>query len=270
MCAKGQHQSPVNIEPKSLLFDPTLKDLKVNKARVGGNLLNTGQFLRFGVLSAAGGKSQPVIVEDGPLGFYRYSVSHLFFHVGAAEGQGSEHAVGGQKFPAEIQIIGYNSDLYNNASEATRMPHGIVALAILVEMETSRKTENPELKQLVAAATDVIYKGKQTNIQSISIANLLPQTSHYVTYDGSLTFPGCYETVTWIIMNKPIYVSSKDMQILRDMQRTEQKESPTALLADNFRPLKPINNRVLRTNINFKTKGSACPTMYKDMYYRCE
>ena len=33
----------------------------------------------------------------------------------------------------------------------------------------------------------------------------------YVTYDGSLTHPGCHETVTWIILNRPIFISRKQV-----------------------------------------------------------
>ena len=31
----------------------------------------------------------------------------------------------------------------------------------------------------------------------------------YWTYSGSLTWPPCYETVTWILFEKPVYVTSK-------------------------------------------------------------
>lgn len=32
-------------------------------------------------------------------------------------------------------------------------------------------------------------------------------TEHYMTYEGSTTAPGCHETVTWIVLNKPIYIT---------------------------------------------------------------
>jgi len=44
-------------------------------------------------------------------------------------------------------------------------------------------------------------------VRHISIQGLVPQTDNYITYDGSLTQPGCQETVTWIIVNKPLYIS---------------------------------------------------------------
>ena len=28
-----------------------------------------------------------------------------------------------------------------------------------------------------------------------------------MTYEGSLTQPGCHETVSWIVFNKPLYIT---------------------------------------------------------------
>ena len=33
-----------------------------------------------------------------------------------------------------------------------------------------------------------------------------------MTYSGSLTQPGCKETVTWIIYNKPLYISGNQVK----------------------------------------------------------
>lgn len=41
---------------------------------------------------------------------------------------------------------------------------------------------------------------------------LLPDTEYYMTYDGSTTMPACYETVTWIILNKPIYITKQQVK----------------------------------------------------------
>ena len=40
---------------------------------------------------------------------------------------------------------------------------------------------------------------------------LLPETSGYITYEGSMTEPGCQETVTWVIMNRPIYITPQQV-----------------------------------------------------------
>ena len=41
---------------------------------------------------------------------------------------------------------------------------------------------------------------------------MLPDTRNFMTYEGSLTEPGCQETVTWMIMNKPIYATPQQVK----------------------------------------------------------
>ena len=52
-----------------------------------------------------------------------------------------------------------------------------------------------------------VLTGQEATIRHVSVYKLLPATSDYITYDGSMTQPGCQETVTWIIVNKPLYIS---------------------------------------------------------------
>lgn len=53
--------------------------------------------------------------------------------------------------------------------------------------------------------------GKRVSIQELRPWNLLPKNLEYVTYEGSLTSPGCHETVTWIIINYPLYINKSDV-----------------------------------------------------------
>lgn len=51
-------------------------------------------------------------------------------------------------------------------------------------------------------------------VKSISLHGLLPETDYYMTYEGSTTHPGCWETVTWVILNKPVYISRQMVLVL--------------------------------------------------------
>ena len=46
---------------------------------------------------------------------------------------GSEHAINGHFFPAEIQLYGFNADLFHNLSEGMMQPYGAVGVAIMVQ-----------------------------------------------------------------------------------------------------------------------------------------
>eukprot|EP00105_Crassostrea_gigas_P010927 XP_011426380.1 PREDICTED: nacrein-like protein isoform X4 [Crassostrea gigas] len=56
--------------------------------------------------------------------------------------------------------------------------------------------------------------------EGISVSDVLPYDWSYFTYQGSLTTPPCYETVTWINMRCPIKVSRRaynDLALVRDV-----------------------------------------------------
>lgn len=50
-------------------------------------------------------------------------------------------------------------------------------------------------------------------LQGLNIEELYPETSSFITYDGSMTIPPCYETASWIIMNKPVYITRMQVSL---------------------------------------------------------
>ncbi|VDP31076.1 unnamed protein product [Soboliphyme baturini] len=97
MCSHGKQQSPIDIDPKVLLFDPNLKPLYVDK--VNGTLENTGQYLTFEVDEKSG---FPVFISGGPLGAYKYQAFKIILHFGDKENFGSEHTIDGEHFSGEV------------------------------------------------------------------------------------------------------------------------------------------------------------------------
>jgi carbonic anhydrase len=55
------------------------------------------------------------------------------------------------------------------------------------------------------------FSGQRARLKHFSILSFLPNKEHYITYDGSFTQPGCYETVTWMILNRPIGVTHEQV-----------------------------------------------------------
>lgn len=56
--------------------------------------------------------------------------------------------------------------------------------------------------------------GQKTDVEAISIRSLIPDLENFLTYEGSMTVPGCFETVNWIIINKSLIISRQDVSIL--------------------------------------------------------
>lgn len=263
LCNKGRRQSPIDIVPDKLLYDPNLRPLSVDKHKVSGTLHNTGQSLVFRPESGPK-KSLAVNVTAGPLA-YRYQIEEVFLHYGTENSHGSEHRIHGHAFPAEVQFYGYNAELYHNSSEARHKSQGLVAIAVMIQIGD---TPNSELRSLSSLFGQVIYRGQSADLRQLSLHALLPETDHYMTYEGSTTHPGCWETTSWIVFNKPIYISRQELYALRRLVQGDY-DMPKGPLGNNVRALQPLHHRTVRTNIDFtNSKERGCVTMKSDMSYK--
>lgn len=197
----------------------------------------------------------------------------------------------------QIQLYGFNKELYHNMSEAQHKSQGIVGISLMVQIG---ETPNPELRIITSTFNKVMFRGTyhpicgrsefawkcsrmsrsilldfpglihvfatlfsvvslwcaagaSTPIRHISLRSLLPNTDAFMTYEGSTTHPGCWESTVWIILNKPIYITKQELYALRRlMQGNEQ--TPKAPLGNNARPLQPLHHRTVRTNIDFQSQ----------------
>ncbi|XP_070198356.1 carbonic anhydrase-related protein 10-like [Littorina saxatilis] len=251
LCSKGRYQSPVDINPRTLLYDPNLRPVRLDQHRVDGHLINTGNDITFQVAPKT---EKSFLLAGGPLS-YTYKVHFIKLHFGRVDQIGSEHTVGGRPFPVEIQLLAYN-DIYHNYTEASRKAHGLAAVAIFGSIG---ETSNAEFHTLVHATSQITQTGQNLSISGLSILNLLPETRDYMTYEGSLTQPSCYESVSWIVFNKPIYVTKDDLLRLRELTESKEGQSTDSILQENnFRPTMPLNRRTIRTNIAPKQKDTNC------------
>merc|ERR1712130_883830 len=81
------------------------------------------------------------------------------------------------------------------------------------------------------------------------INNLFPPTftSQWISYEGSLTMPPCFETVTWIFPKETMTVHPFQLVQLRKLASDKKRK---ILIAPNYRPLQYQNGR--ETIISFK------------------
>ncbi|XP_028254694.1 carbonic anhydrase-related protein 10-like isoform X1 [Parambassis ranga] len=253
LCAIGKRQSPIDIETSHMIFDPYLTPLRLNTGgrKMGGTMYNTGKHV-----SLRPDKAHLVNISGGPLG-YSYRLEEVRLHFGSEDSQGSEHLLNGQGFPGEVQLIHYNQDLYANYSEAVRNPHGIAVVSIFIKLsENSNAFLNRMLNR--DTITRINYKHDAFLLMGLNIADLYPDTIRYITYEGSITIPPCYETSTWILINKPVYVTQMQMHSLRLLSQNEPYKIFMSM-SDNTRPTQPLLQRCIRTNINFSKQGRDCP-----------
>ncbi|CAG2190362.1 unnamed protein product [Mytilus edulis] len=257
ICNKGKYQSPINIDPKILVHDPHMKHLNISQYQIDGLFKNNGHDVSLLINNT---NTKPFYITGGPLS-YKYTLYEIKIHFGDHDSIGSEHSIGGKKFPLEIQLYGYNADINKNISQALNAPHGIAALSILAQVTDH---DNDYLDILIRAAIKVRSKGMTTPVLNFFPKEFLPVTPSFVTYEGSLTRPGCMETVTWVILNKPIHVSHSQLESLRSL--TNHDNSGQSLMENNFRITMPSHGRLIRTNIKSKVKVDDCYSMKLTSY----
>uniref|UniRef100_A0A674E4Q6 Carbonic anhydrase Xa n=1 Tax=Salmo trutta TaxID=8032 RepID=A0A674E4Q6_SALTR len=253
LCSVGKRQSPVNIETSHMIFDPFLTPIRLNTGgrKVGGTMYNTGRHVSLRM-----DKEHLVNISGGPM-TYSHRLEEIRLHFGSEDGQGSEHLLNGQAFSGEVQLIHYNHELYTNYTEAAKSPNGLVIVSIFMKIaETSNAFLNRMLNR--DTITRITYKNDAYLLTGLNIEEIYPETSSFITYDGSMTIPPCFETATWILMNKPVYITRMQMHSLRLLSQNQPSQIFLSM-SDNVRPVQPLNNRCIRTNINFSMQGKDCP-----------
>nr|XP_014347910.1 PREDICTED: carbonic anhydrase-related protein isoform X2 [Latimeria chalumnae] len=189
------------------------------------------------------------VLTGGPLPkSQEYELHEVRFHWGRENQRGSEHTVNFKAFPMELHLIHWNSTLYRTIDEALGKRHGIVIIALFVQIGK----EHLGLKAVTEILQDIQYKGKSKTIPCFNPNTLLPDPllRDYWVYEGSLTMPPCSENVTWILFRYPLTVSQLQIEEFRRLRShvkgAELPEGCDGMLGDNFRPTQPLSDRVIR------------------------
>ncbi|CAL1543863.1 unnamed protein product, partial [Lymnaea stagnalis] len=161
---------PIDLISNDAVFDPTLseKPLKFNYSTSRETeVLNNGYTLVVfprpkqvdsGLRIESIGRS---VLSGGPLrDAAEYDLSEIRFHWGKDCDRGSEHLVNHKAFPMEIQLVHWNSRLYNSIEEAVGSRQGIAIVAMFGQIGR----EHNGLRIVADALEDVLYKGRQKTL----------------------------------------------------------------------------------------------------------
>uniref|UniRef100_A0A3P8UHH9 protein-tyrosine-phosphatase n=1 Tax=Cynoglossus semilaevis TaxID=244447 RepID=A0A3P8UHH9_CYNSE len=174
----------------------------------------------------------------------RFKAEKMEFHWGQNNGSaGSEHSIGGRRFPVEMQIYLYNSDDFDSLTAAIKEQRIIAAMAVFFEVGPK---DNPALDPIIQGLKGVVHHEKETNLRSFILRDLLPSSlDSYYRYTGSLTTPPCSKVVEWIVFSRPVYLSHTQLEAFYSIFTTEQQDHVKSVeyLRNNFRPLQDQDNR---------------------------
>lgn len=156
----------------------------------------------------------------------QFVVHELHLHWGSKDRQGSEHRIAGRSFAGEAQIFAFNQRIYDNFTHAQAFAHGILAVSVFVQLAATTRqsfpqsassasnklvhtSANPQLDAIGRLLPRLRFKSESATMHKFYLFDFLPRdVSEYVMYDGSLTQPSCAESVTWIVLNRPVYIST--------------------------------------------------------------
>ncbi|KAG9489653.1 hypothetical protein GDO78_005548 [Eleutherodactylus coqui] len=220
----GVYQSPLDFHGNFLQYDSTLKRIRL----YGYNASHTDNFIISNTGHTVSVSLPPSLYMEIPP--FRYIASQLHFHWGRPAGhKGSEHCIGGKRFPAEMHIVFYNSK-YANIGIAMEAADGLAVLGILIEIGFF----NPAYNNIISQLAHIKYKGQKFQIPRFDVQYLLPERpDKYYRYEGSLTTPPCNPSVLWSVFQNPVYISEEQV-----VYRTVNLGSPCIQLISHSYRLK--------------------------------
>lgn len=248
----GHHQSPIDIEDNASLV--VLKNV-YPKLTISGydhklseiNVTNNGHTVVATV-------SEGMSVSGGPLGDSVYQFVQLHFHWGSKDSVGSEHRLYNKTFPIECHFVHFNRK-YKILDQAMNHEDGLLVIAVFGKLSD----ENNTALQPISDSLDRIeLSPSMARVVSDHIEpmeDLFPSNHNtYYHYNGSLTTPTCHESVLWILFPEPIQISEYQLNEFRGLRQGDEDH---LILADNFRPLQPLNGRMVEFVESFASKFKA-------------
>ncbi|GAA6087869.1 carbonic anhydrase 2-like isoform X1 [Tachysurus ichikawai] len=152
---------------------------------------------------------------------HNYRIVEMRFHWGTNITNGSEHKLDGRRFPMEMQIVGLANGFADIAS-----------------------AENKAFKALSHAVSNVKYPGDSVKVTPPALSDLLPKDYKFYQYHGGQTVPPCLQTVTWIVFEKPIFISREQyLPFVTSLYYTDKNDTAEKLLVENYRFIQPSLNR---------------------------
>jgi carbonic anhydrase len=195
-CSAGHEQSPIDIERT---FHASSAPPLMRYGPTPLKIVNNGHTVQ---VNYAPGSS---LVTDGKT----YQLVQFHFH------SPSEHRIEGKAYAMEVHLV-------------HRAEDGSLAVVALLLKEGAA---NPFLETIWPSVPAEADHEVDVPGASVDVADLMPERSGFLYYEGSLTTPPCSEGVRWFVMDATGTVSKE--QVARFL----------ALVHENARPVQPLGGR---------------------------
>uniref|UniRef100_K1QNU1 carbonic anhydrase n=1 Tax=Magallana gigas TaxID=29159 RepID=K1QNU1_MAGGI len=160
-----------------------------------------------------------------------------------------------------LHIVNYNEKYGDLSNAASKERDGLAVLGFWFEVATK---DNDALLPLIEQLSHVKTHGSSVVLSGVNLGQLLPIhddyiESHYFRYSGSLTTPPCFQSVIWTVFHHPVPISEQQLQMFRALHEDQQPDSEHYLI-NNFRPVQPLNGRVISRNFQPQSKDTTVDT----------
>ena len=223
-CGAGTEQSPIVINPDRLPLRPTA--LVLHYTEFQAPVWNTGHVVE--VCAKEGAQEQTGCKGPSSLGGYitvgndRYDLKEFHLHAPA------EHKLAGARgFAMEVHLV--------HESATARKPNAVIGVWMKVSSESNRVVK-AMIENTPASEHD---PGAKIVVNPL---DLLPKkgVGQYFSYDGSLTTPGCGETVAWMVAKETGEVAPA---IVSNLHRIISRFPGYDGYQNNNRPEQRLNKR---------------------------
>ncbi|XP_012287196.1 putative carbonic anhydrase 3 isoform X2 [Orussus abietinus] len=241
LCAKGEKQSPINIIPDDTIKSDIgpLKFIRYDFAYYG-KVVNTGHSVQITL------NSIPILLMGGGLKS-TYVLEQMHLHWGA------EHTVDGTRDAMELHLVHYDKK-YDNVSAAAEHDKGLAVVAVLFEQGPEDHGNLTTILKAAESTSNAIGVPVKTQTKIVPLLLLPKDHTTYYRYDGSLTTPGCQESVVWFVLTEKQSVSDFQLKVLRNLQVNNDT------LSHNFRPAQKLGSRKVYLHLDgYSTASSSNP-----------
>ncbi|XP_072048358.1 carbonic anhydrase 2-like [Amphiura filiformis] len=198
----GLRQSPIDIDTERTVYGsfPPFEMIGYDMANLTSHplsILNNGHTVQVNL------NGDYIIGGGGLPSTYKAVQFHL--HWGSNMSRGSEHTINGMHYAAEMHIVHYDFMNYPLIPLANEQKNGLAVLGFFIRAGRFNPAWQPIIRQLRS-----LRESHDTHIfdTPFSLTSLLPDDlTQFYRYSGSLTTPGCYESVVWTVFEVPIELS---------------------------------------------------------------
>uniref|UniRef100_A0A1I8B487 Carbonic anhydrase n=1 Tax=Meloidogyne hapla TaxID=6305 RepID=A0A1I8B487_MELHA len=247
-CRHGTRQSPIDIRTSNLEFAYINQLHFVNYDQSGAvELKNNGHGVAISGFEKWEPRQRPYIYGGGLTG--KYLLLQFHFHWTHDHLYGSEHSINNLHYPVEVHLVHVKEEY--TLTEALEQPDGLAVVGIFMYIGS----DGSSMANLESGLKRVVEQDSATLIFNYTVGvHLPPVLDNFYRYQGSLTTPGCDESVIWTLMAEPIPILTQQLETLRAIHGPVFGKR----LSVNVRPLQPLNGRRVQFRSSSLNRQKIC------------